>query len=504
MYVRYQDLETETLAEAHGRLGPVVRLGPSDVSIDDIEHVKTVYTSFNRTKWYSIFDNYGVACMFSAIPAKEHALRKRMVSHVYTKTFIQTSPAVASQARAILQDRLLPTLIGSTAADQEPHGIEVFSLFLATSMDFITAHVYGLEGGTNFLRKTEYRDHWLQIYLARFGALFLRQELPGLTWILTKCGITPYSHEVTRATNELADWNLTMFNKTGARLANHPDFQDNQLLIKSRDVMTRKEFRPDSDDSFTWGRPEDKPTVMLSLLSAMDREQVAHRADKALRVKVFRQPILTAQSELFDHIIAGQETTANTLAFLTWRLSVHQEVQDILRAELLSLQKSEDGSFDSFFPDAKTLDSLPVLNAVIMETLRLHAPFEGPQPRQTPDNGCHIGPYKLPGGVRIAALAYTLHRNTSVFPDPEIWDYTRWIDSDEEAKKARNRQFWAFGSGGRMCIGIHFAMHEIKAVIAMIYSRFRTHIADDSAMKPDADTTSDEIEQLYLLFELLQ
>lgn len=60
LYIRYKDNETETLAEAHKRLGPVVRLGPNDVSIDSIEHVKTVYTGpFNRTKWYGIFDNYG-------------------------------------------------------------------------------------------------------------------------------------------------------------------------------------------------------------------------------------------------------------------------------------------------------------------------------------------------------------------------------------------------------------------------------------------------------------
>lgn len=60
LHVRYKDVETEVLAEAHKKLGPIVRLGPNDVSIDGIENIKTVYTGpFDRTKWYSIFDNYG-------------------------------------------------------------------------------------------------------------------------------------------------------------------------------------------------------------------------------------------------------------------------------------------------------------------------------------------------------------------------------------------------------------------------------------------------------------
>lgn len=60
LYIRYKDAETETLAELHKKLGPVVRLGPNDVSIDSIDYVKTVYAGpFNRTKWYNIFKNYG-------------------------------------------------------------------------------------------------------------------------------------------------------------------------------------------------------------------------------------------------------------------------------------------------------------------------------------------------------------------------------------------------------------------------------------------------------------
>lgn len=71
----------------------------------------------------------------------------------------------------------------------------------------------------------------------------------------------------------------------------------------------------------------------------------------------------------------------------------------------------------------------------------------------------------LPPGVRVSAQAYSLHRNPDVFPDPERWYPDRWlvdenadIHEEEERLKEMHRWFWAFGSGGRMCFGNHFAL----------------------------------------------
>lgn len=71
----------------------------------------------------------------------------------------------------------------------------------------------------------------------------------------------------------------------------------------------------------------------------------------------------------------------------------------------------------------------------------------------------------LPPGVRVSAQAYSLHRNEDVFPDAERWDPERWlIDARKDPKQEQDRLkemmrwFWAFGSGGRMCFGNHFAL----------------------------------------------
>ncbi len=60
LYTRFKHRENRALSEAHRRLGPIVKVGPNEVSINDIGFVRTVYGGgFDKTKWYSVFDNFG-------------------------------------------------------------------------------------------------------------------------------------------------------------------------------------------------------------------------------------------------------------------------------------------------------------------------------------------------------------------------------------------------------------------------------------------------------------
>lgn len=60
LLARKQGRENRSLHEAHQRLGPVVRVGPYQLSIDSPDAVKLVYQGgFEKDPWYSVFDNYG-------------------------------------------------------------------------------------------------------------------------------------------------------------------------------------------------------------------------------------------------------------------------------------------------------------------------------------------------------------------------------------------------------------------------------------------------------------
>lgn len=350
-----------------------------------------------------------------------------MVSNVYSKSYIQSSPAVAAQAEIIMHDRFLPALETSL----EEQGIDVYSLFLATVMDFISAYIWGISRSTNFVQDKGYREHWLELYKSRNDYSFFPQELPRLTAFCKKLGISLYPEWVDAANKELAEWNTAI------------------CVCTINDLETRP------------GHPQDvadEPVVTKALLNGIGREE-AHGEKSPLYSTTILQRAKSIQSELWDHVLAGQETAGLALTYLTWRLCQHPQLQAELREELQTLQP---GPGDRALPEPKQLDGLPLLHAVVMETLRLHAPIGGPQPREAPfPSGATLGPnnYTIPGGVRIAAAAHTLHRDERVYPGAEKWDPRRWLLDDEEARKAMNRQFWAFSSGGRMCIGSNFAVH---------------------------------------------
>lgn len=403
--------------------------------------------------------------MFSASSARHHSVRKRMVSHVYSKSYISSSASLAAQADLVLNRRLLPLIEASMASHQEPHGVDVHSLFCAAAMDFITSYCFGAARSTNFIKATAYRAHWRELYSTRKAYGFFEQELPGLSSALRRylwLNLTPAF--VGAANRELEDWCRRMSDATIRDLQNDGNGED---WGESEESRPRRAVAINTVND---------PVVVRALLAGLDKEEEANGATSPIHANALQQRDLTIASETIDHVLAGQETTGVALTYLTYHLSLSLDLQRELRAELLSslqpnmkYENGDGGSSRIAIPDSRQLDSLPLLHAVVTETVRRYAPAGGPEPRVTPAEGCRIGSYEgLPGGVRISASPYNLHRAEDVFPEPEKWDYTRWLPKsgvaaadDEERLKNVNRYFWGFSSGGRMCLGSNFAIHGL-------------------------------------------
>lgn len=430
--------------------------------------------------------------MFSTLSSKPHSLRKRMVSNAYAKSFIHASEPAKAQARAILFGRLLPLLSASssrhtkntststststntntntntnTGSNPGPSpspgaGIDVFSTFLASTMDFITAYTFGLRNSTDFLRKKAYRDHWLQLYLARASHGFWPQETPRLNALANRLGMgwwKLYPSWVDDANAEIWAWNWRLCE--GAR--EYVRCHQNEGDATAEKEKGQEEKRDVADE----------PVVLCAMEAGIEKERRVNGKDSILYPTTILQKNESVASEILDQVLAGQETAGIALTYLAWHLSRSPDLQTSLRQELLTLSPdlkmapataTDAASLPpSSLPDPKHVDALPILHAVIMETLRLHAPIPGPEPRQTPHSHppCRLGDFHVPGGVRVAALGYALHRNAAVFPDPEVWDHTRWLASHttEAQRREMLRYFWAFGSGGRMCVGSNFAMN---------------------------------------------
>lgn len=138
--------------------------------------------------------------------------------------------------------------------------------------------------------------------------------------------------------------------------------------------------------------PGDNPTVYGQLRTMMlKQESKSSGSDKPANALTEQQRLEMA-SEMLDHLAAGFDTSGITLTYLAWELSQPKNaaIQKALRKELGSLQPSIHAAGEAgekvSLPDPKKIDALPLLHAVTMETLRLHAAIPGSQPRVTPAN----------------------------------------------------------------------------------------------------------------------
>jgi hypothetical protein len=357
-----------------------------------------------------------------------------MVSNVYSKSFIYASASLHAQSDSIINHRLLPTLEASAAESQAPHGLDVHSLFCATALDFISTYCFGYRQDCNFIQNKNYRDHWLKLYEVRKGYGFFQQELPGLSKALVRVGISLTPTWFAESNKELEAWCKKLSDSAAE-------------FVKGA-------------GSNVHNSAED-PVVVRALLAGLEREEKTNGKDSLIYSTAILQQELSVASEVIDHVLAGQETTGVTLTYLTWHLSKSLDLQRELRDELLTLEpgmRLDRGRVS--MPDPKQLDNLPTLHSLVMETVRRYAPAGGAEPRVIPFPSARIGPYEVPGGVRVSASAYNLHRDESYYPNPESWDHTRWLQNTSgDGTREVNRQFWGFSSGGRMCLGSNFAMH---------------------------------------------
>ena len=160
-------------------------------------------------------------------------------------------------------------------------------------------------------------------------------------------------------------------------------------------------------------------------------------------------------------IIAGSDTTANTMTYLTWAVCKHPEIKQALVEELNTLP--------SDFVEGD-LRSLPWLNNIIKETLRLYCAAPSALPRMVPGEGVEFNGYALPGGTIVSTQAYTLHRNAEYFPNPESFEPSRWNTATREMKDA----YMPFGGGSRGKSFYYILLHRFQTLISCKHSLLGT------------------------------
>uniref|UniRef100_T1GUJ2 Cytochrome P450 n=1 Tax=Megaselia scalaris TaxID=36166 RepID=T1GUJ2_MEGSC len=144
----------------------------------------------------------------------------------------------------------------------------------------------------------------------------------------------------------------------------------------------------------------------------------------------------------------GHDTTAAASSFFLSLMGIHQHIQDKVIAEL-----------DQIFGDSDR-------PATFQDTLEMKQLNEDLQLASNKD-------YIVPAGATIVVGTYKLHRQPTIYPNPDVFDPDNFLP-----ERQANRHYYAFvpfSAGPRSCVGRKYAMLKLKILLSTILRNFRIH-----------------------------
>ncbi|KAK5651667.1 hypothetical protein OQA88_11842 [Cercophora sp. LCS_1] len=395
-----------SLHQKYGKdTGPVVRLGPNEVDISDRNVTKEIYSVkavYRKDPFYMRFIAKGVDNVFSVNDTDVHRRYRRLLSNPMSESALKTVHGVIEANVDLAIRRVREEVETRGAAD-----IFKWWMFMATDI------IGELSFGQSFRMLEQKKKNQYILDLERAGFVSaMRATFPTL---ITYPWLFP----------------LPIFRRAASATA--------RMVRYAEESLARHQRLELADPTNA------KTTLFSKIFQAESEEQLSFQETR---------------NNAMAYIIAGSDTTANTLTYLVWSVCKHPHVKAALVAELNTLPTSGFGN--------SKLKQLPYLNQVVEETLRLYAAAPSSLPRSVPPEGAVLAGYWLEGGTTVSSQAYTLHRDPETFPDPELFDPSRWESPTKDMKDA----FFAFGGGSRVCLGMHLARMELRLATAQFFRNF--------------------------------
>ncbi|XP_050426719.1 cytochrome P450 4C1-like [Adelges cooleyi] len=165
------------------------------------------------------------------------------------------------------------------------------------------------------------------------------------------------------------------------------------------------------------------------------------------------------QEEVDTFLFEGHDTSSIAMTMALIHIGMNQNIQDNIREELQGIFGDSDR--DATMEDLK---SMFILERVIKETMRLYPSV--PSVTRTLNQPLQLKNHTIPAHSIIGVLIYILHRDESMYPNPEVFDADRFLP--EQCNDRHPYGYLPFSAGPRNCIGQKFAMYLMKTVLSTV------------------------------------
>uniref|UniRef100_S4R4D4 unspecific monooxygenase n=1 Tax=Petromyzon marinus TaxID=7757 RepID=S4R4D4_PETMA len=203
------------------------------------------------------------------------------------------------------------------------------------------------------------------------------------------------------------------------------------------------------------GEHTDRVDFLQTMVDAQISDSVMDEHGGIIPYKALTDSEILSQAMVF--LLAGYETTAVTLTYIAYNLAVHVDVQDKLLEEI-----------DATLPPEAPYCYRILLPHVVSESLRLYPPAGRLERIAKMD--VELGGIPVPKGTVIGIPVFVIHRHSEHWDDPTAFRPERF---SKEAREQRDQYcYLPFGAGPRNCIGMRFALINVKIAIVSLLRRF--------------------------------
>ena len=379
--------------------GPIVRINPHELSINDPDYYDYLYGhTLKLDKYPWVTKQFGVSrSTQGTVPHDLHRLRRSALSPFFSVAkVVQLGDVIITKIEKVCH------LMRQHQVSRTP--INMYSVYRAMAIDIISD--YAMARSYNYLDRKDLGRPWIDMINNAAEAGILARHFG---WFLPIMKSLPFK------------LTMVLFPDAAAALGVHRQNIEQVTTIKNAGPNVPYDEK-------------NHPTIFYELLfkshlppQELDTDRVAQEGT-----------LIT---------VAGSETVGNSLTALHFHLLNNPTKLARLREELFQAMPDP-----SRIPTWQELKMLPYLTACIEETLRISAGVPYHLARMAPKQGLKFHEWHIPAGTPVGMSIYLMHRmNPAIFPQPDEFVPERWLGPDAKGLK---RYLVPFAKGPRSCMGI--------------------------------------------------